>query len=872
MSLSHCSIIRQRDAEAVSLIEEAVKNAPPPAEGTVRPPPFLRGDSRRLSSSRPASHKPTLSGDDTDSSWRKKEDQRTKPSSFVAPPPSALEQSLAEDHHADLEVVDFSSLGTLVGIPEDQQALTTEPDLPPPSPERRNRPHASDFFGNSPPNTSAAWRKQGDEGNTAPEDAIEQTPTRATMTTDVRLSPSYRAAVPVPPAYSPRQSNLRPQPISKDVTVSAFDDTLSKIRGAMQSNETKVQPTTVSPPSVPSQQPTPPTAANIKQEDPRWIPPALRGKPPAHRENFDATGIQPPRSPKPAWNTYSVRLPSTSLPVEILNKRQLALWNKNSAVRPDVSCYDPPVEDGQRRDFSLQDLLFGKPMKIRGKFQYKVHLPKTRNPIQVSVPTTGSRGFGKPLVADSAQSWRKSISTNGSSGLDPTSRSPPPHMANISHEGTSTSNKSSAHVRLPSQTKVPVENLNVQTTAPTVSFTVTSELDMPVPAKSNGATPTALTPTKQSLAYLSPDQHSSALSSNPSTPTSRVVGKLQDDLVRILIDLMFIVRWLTARVFQHRPSRPSTPPRHNAHAWGPAGLGITIKEPSKESPSRGPDPEHLKAVWSQTSNKPSVNSLEGIGDDLPGLPFTLNDVKSEDGETPPPTAVPSSRMSIHDVRRAFQQVPTPSNSGPSRSTSSSTAPVARPTQQNFPQHPPPFQPPNIAANPAVRQPFPTYAPPPQTSPSPSIMYAQPQGGPPNRMPGPPMYGQAMWVPMMGGPPPGTPGHPQTPNMGGMRPIPSPYPGQMMAYGPPPPQGAHPIYMQAPAQMGPPPPQGNGRGQPMPQMMSPHMRPMAMYPGSPGPVMMSPVPPRPPSIHPQSGPPPAPQYSAVPSFTGVRPTW
>ena len=59
-----------------------------------------------------------------------------------------------------------------------------------------------------------------------------------------------------------------------------------------------------------------------------------------------------------------------------------------------------------------------------------------------------------------------------------------------------------------------------------------------------------------------------------------------------------------------------------------------------DSPARAPDPEHLKAVWSQTSNKAGlhpVNSLEGIADDLTALPFTLQDVKSEDGETPPPS-------------------------------------------------------------------------------------------------------------------------------------------------------------------------------------------------------------------------------------------
>ena len=60
----------------------------------------------------------------------------------------------------------------------------------------------------------------------------------------------------------------------------------------------------------------------------------------------------------------------------------------------------------------------------------------------------------------------------------------------------------------------------------------------------------------------------------------------------------------------------------------------------KESPARAPDPEHLKAVWSQTPDKAHIqpiNSLKGIADDLTSVPFSLQDVKSDGGETPPPS-------------------------------------------------------------------------------------------------------------------------------------------------------------------------------------------------------------------------------------------
>lgn len=204
--------------------------------------------------------------------------------------------------------------------------------------------------------------------------------------------------------------------------------------------------------------------------------------------------------------------------------------------------------------------------------------------------------------------------------------------------------------------------------------------------------------------------------------------------------------------------------------------------PVKDSPARGPDPEHLRAVWSQTSNKAGthgVNSLEGIVDDLTALPFTLQDVKSEDGETPPPSiSAPPSRMSIHDVTKAFQQVPqSPSNPSSSRRTPPLTAPPARPPNYGYGLLPPPSS--NIR---------PGYAyPPPIMSPSPSLMYPSmmPASPVPGRMPmngHTPLYGQPMWMPM----PAGSAPQAHT-NM--MRHMTSPYPTHMVPYSPGPPMYA-----------------------------------------------------------------------------------
>jgi serine/arginine repetitive matrix protein 2 len=220
----------------------------------------------------------------------------------------------------------------------------------------------------------------------------------------------------------------------------------------------------------------------------------------------------------------------------------------------------------------------------------------------------------------------------------------------------------------------------------------------------------------------------------------------------------------------------------------------------KDSPVRKPDPEQLKLLWSQTSEKanvPGVNSLEGIADDLPSVSFMLQEVKSEDGETPPPTSSNGpgpSRMSLHDVTRAFQQVP-----------------------------PPPVH--SVVGGPA----YPPYSSPMLShSPAPTLMYPHPIA--PNQIMGGPsaQYPQPMWFPMAapGGQTPGAP----------LRALHSPYPPHA-SYIPYPSPGTY-----APSQPGPPGPLPNGtqnRSRPgAPAGLSPNMShsrapaTVPMYQGSP----------------------------------------
>lgn len=279
----------------------------------------------------------------------------------------------------------------------------------------------------------------------------------------------------------------------------------------------------------------------------------------------------------------------------------------------------------------------------------------------------------------------------------------------------------------------------------------------------------------------------------------------------------------------------------------PHANGTRTKPPltyrAKESPSRAPDPEHLKIVWSKSGGDdplPSVNSLKGIADDLTNVPFSLQDVKSEDGETPPPTA--PSRMSLSQVTRAFQQVPTNNRPVPTLSSSTSSPPER---QHNFAGQPPQQQNNRPSYVPTYSSPLLSH------SPAPGPM-AYGQGSPvPGRMvvnghASPYMHPQPVWVPVQQGPPP--PG--QTPGSM-MRPVPSPFPNQVVAYpgmygGPPPPMTNGPITQQS---NGVHPSQGRGRGG-VP-MLSPIMAPANAVPPHQGhPGMM--YPPSPAMMQPQVG--------------------
>ncbi|KAK0465297.1 uncharacterized protein EV420DRAFT_1513795 [Desarmillaria tabescens] len=906
-----------KDQEVIAVIEDAIKSVGVTAPSTdsikssasektqLQRPPSLKGlDGTRQPASRRLSIPSSTSGPAPaalTTSWRNHATPLPPPpvSPRVAasrnPPTaqnhgpafvSALDhvQILAEDPEADLEVVEFSDMGKFVGIPDSLEPKSNQSLLRASKP---SRPVASDFFddrpGNfeTPPSSKAdidTWRRKGSQEEKDAKDA-------AGASTHPHLStPTPTQQVPAPSEITPSTESVSaqtsPSKASKyqstynQATMSALDDVMSRIKGALNVMQASDKDASVQPPLEPGPEPElkrpllparTTSPSNLKTVKDRWLPPALR---PQHldvetRENFHSTAPEPPRSPKPVWNTFTVKLPKTSIAREPITRKQLAQLNRAFPVRWDILSFDPPVDGMSRRDFTVIDVLYRK-QPYKGKNKFRVVLPRAGAHPQMSRESNhlGSKGngagaFGKPTMADGASTWRKpgssplptnSLPGPGSSSVVLQSEPPPANFSSLAPSSVKGDTpRTKPQPKMPAGTSVAfyrdsqVVDADVDV-KPLVNFIVTSELEEPrLSTKDGSTTGIGRTPSNDSRSdghkNTSAEQHIQRTDPAPASSSSLVqTGKSSDD---------------------------SGPPSQPSSTWSRSSLNMS---------GRGPDPEHLKAVWSQTSNMAElhpVNSLEGIADDP--VPFTLQDVKSEDGATPPPTTSSGpSRMSLHDVTRAFQQVPSTSGSTNHKLTISpptTSAPVARPAP-NFG-----YAMPLPTSNQNMRAPYPPYGSPMMShSPAP-VVYPHPitNSPVPSRMQvsgQTPLYGQpAMWMPL--------PTSATTQAHGAMmRPVPSPYPPPLMAYSP----NAQPMYLPAVPNMQSPPQQNSAsnRGRSMSMMMSPgipHASPN-MY-GSP--VMMA-SPARNQmrndnsQAHPPTHHPPNSAYAPVPSTSFMRPSW
>lgn len=496
--------------------------APRPAWGRA---PSSGGADRRAAgpppstSSRP--RQPSNAGpSNLSDSWRSKTDvQAPSPapvvvvkttSVVVPPPPTTLAGPQAFDVQAgdDLEVVDFNDLGKLVGEPKGAQPSGSVVQAERPQLAKPARPVASDFFQASESRSKAeqeTWRRA-----VPPKEANQAAPVTGTI--DAKDTPEQSSVSELLPANQPASASHSPvkRPFSemppspsmpthhaingqggvgprfqrvpsnpyREAPLSALDDTMSRIKGAldgMQSSLSLVSVasksdvkdatdamSTVQPSASPQSRPIPP----VEQVTPKnkWLPPPLRApvavREPSPTEPFGITRVSPPQSPRPTGHGLVVSLPKTSRRVEPLPKRQANSAKLRSfPVRWEILSFDPPVEGMSKVTFSLNDVLFKKPqVHHKTKLRYKVTLPKKRIARQLPLdsasgsqaPQTGPKvnlppgpstksnavgAFGRPRKADQ-DNWR-SVSTvpgladidaglGSGGGLNVTSRSPPP--------------------------------------------------------------------------------------------------------------------------------------------------------------------------------------------------------------------------------------------------------------------------------------------------------------------------------------------------------------------------------------------------------------------------------------------------------------
>ncbi|KAF9243884.1 hypothetical protein BU15DRAFT_71996 [Melanogaster broomeanus] len=756
-------------------------------------------------------------------SWRSKTHLLTQkpqppPPQHPAPAPPPMfhgsEEPLGIVADESLEIVDFSELGKFVGV---EQNPPSPPSHPPPlhdTPSLPARPVASDFFEDTPPHwTSAGIWEPKLSAHRPPNAPIFLAPQK--FPTLLLIEQSQVLAPVVSPTTQGTKEvdshrffcyQRKPPAPFREVPMSALDDVMSRIKGALDDMQIDAGKEAPSNDCVDRR-----STTRTLPKEPRWLPPALRPRRPPQdpdQEVFDVTGCQPPGSPRP--DALIVKLPTISRPIEAISKRQLHLLkNASSYVRLDILSWNQPVGGRSRRDLSVNDILFKRPAMKGNKL--RMYGPITEN------HTARLSTEGQPSVPQKQHGFVSSVPQQAALpeetllDLDAANCSPPPELS---------------------------EARSKPTTAEDVS--ATTDVILPEPSILL-STSTAEASPEETLSEFKETE----LGSRAVDETSVVLGSQTD-----------------SRSSEESAERSLRTPVSASFStpWTKSPLSFS----SKDSPARPPDPEHLKAVWSQAADKEpltAVNSLEGIADDLTALPFTIQEVKSEDGETPPPTsaAIPS-KISLHDVTRAFQQVPPSSNTSshrPPLSPLTPSGPITRPSSFSYPPH---LHTPGVPMR-THYAPFPS-----AHSPSPPMLYPPPTATSP--IPRPPInqsqaYNQHMWVPM------------QTPqNNGAVRSVGSPFPAQMVAY--PTPTPAPSLYTALPSHQNVP-PAANGatpmrpRGVPL---MSPIMHPaapaMPMYNGSP--VLMHPPPMMPRPQYMNSAPPAATILSAKPaaSPTNVQP--
>jgi serine/arginine repetitive matrix protein 2 len=440
----------------------------------------------------------------------------------------------------ELEVVDFSEFGKFVGTEDTSMQPATENAPGTTHTSVLRIPVASDAFGNNgeavpaAKSDGASWRRKSFDqpreqlGQPAPSEPAKRGIDGSTTTEGLGSSPDVPVSLDHSHGLNSRVNSSQGYPRSqrspfyKEPTMSTLDDTLSRIKGAingMQSGEPpRERPTNISADSDrhSAKQLCPTTwAKSDPPAESRWIPPALRPttqrdpdwKP---REVFEVTSCEPPRSPEPT--SFVVRLPSVLRTLELLNERQMHAMKSYRCDRWDILSWNPPVAQMKRRTLSINEVLFKRPYidPVKGP-KYRISLPRSTSfsrtnsyaggsdAPKVNLPGNGAlpkftKGFGRPNSSDTLTTWRKPAPfpvwegrAEAESTLSTVSRSPPPQTPTTlvaetptpKGDATTPSQRLRSPPKMPEGSGVAFYRSNSLTSDPqtVVNFTVGSELD-----------------------------------------------------------------------------------------------------------------------------------------------------------------------------------------------------------------------------------------------------------------------------------------------------------------------------------------------------------------------------------------------------------
>jgi serine/arginine repetitive matrix protein 2 len=460
----------------------------------------------------------------------------------LIPFPSASQvlgaQLLSPSNDESLEEVEFTDLGKFVGVEPEPE----EPVAPCPLPQE-NTPAEVPYGDQSAPTRSrsdleSSWRRKGplppveeQQPVVAANVVIDATfePPLSREADTVPASPTVRTAsagmsTPVKPLAegpSPSQTLVvssllssqrspRPPSYRDDLLRSTFEDTMSRIKGAMQTKPQRNAPEVEHHTDRAAESGT--SHATEQPRHGRGASPPSRSHPPRalHPEEPFTTatelddGLQVAQQPR-------VRVPSSSRVLEPFSKKELANLKKTiPPLRWEIFSWDPPVEGTLNNDNSVNDVLFRKAPPLKGQPRFivklppsgsylirrstsvipKVHLP-SKPLVNKTVPAAGA--FGRPRVADDFSTWRRTLppisdqveSVGSNEGLVTRSGSSPPdtEKANEVAPGAETELPSLVHLSTKprAEPKMPagasVAFYRESNSGPSVKFTVSSELE-----------------------------------------------------------------------------------------------------------------------------------------------------------------------------------------------------------------------------------------------------------------------------------------------------------------------------------------------------------------------------------------------------------